>query len=248
MIKAVIIEDEPLLRETNYLLLEENFPDISVVGMTGKVEEAVKIIDECNPQLVLMDIKLEDGNSFQIFKKCKSLNFKPIFITAFNEYAIKAIKFSAIDYILKPVNEYEFCYAVEQAIKKIEKDEIKLQTDIFNEHYATGILSKKLVLRTSDALHLVNVEDILYCKSDNSYTTFFMKDGQEIIVSKSIKEYSGLLTEYHFLRPHQSFLVNLNGIKKIDKSDGGFIIMQNGKEIPISYRRKQMIMDELDKL
>ncbi len=248
MINVVIIEDEPQLCETNKLLLKENFPNIKVVGEAGTVHEAVKVIKENNPHLVLLDIELKDGNCFQVLQNLKPYTFKPIFITAYNQYAIKAIKFSAIDYILKPVNEFEFCNAIEQAMARIEKEEINVQTENFLDHYANGIQSKKMLLRTADAMHIINIDEILYCKSDNSYTSFFLHDGREIIVSKSIKEYADILAEYKFLRSHQSYLVNVNGITKIDKTDGGFIIMQNGTEIPISSRRKQMILDDLERL
>lgn len=249
MIKAVIIEDEPQLRETNRLLLKENFPNILIEGEAGTVDESVKLIQEIKPQLVLCDIQLEDGNCFQVLQKCKPYTFRPVFITAYNQYAIKAIKFSAIDYILKPVNEFEFCDAIQKAIDSINDCKNNLiQTETFMTNYNNGNLPKKVVLRTAEAMHIVGLDEILFCKSDNSYTSFYLKNKKEITVSKSIKEFAELFAEYNFLRPHQSFLVNLQGITKIDKSDGGFIIMENGAEIPISSRRKQAIFDELEKL
>lgn len=248
MIKAVIIEDEPQLRETNRLLLTENFPDIQIMGEAGTVSSAVELINSVNPDLVLCDIELEDGNCFQMLQKCKPYTFRPVFITAYNQYAIKAIKFSAIDYILKPVNEFEFCDAIQKAIDCIDSAETEIQTENFMAHYNNANSPKKIVLRTAEAMHIVDLNEVLYCKSDNSYTTFFLKDKKEITVSKSIKEFSDLFADYEFLRPHQSYLVNLHGISKIDKSDGGFIIMENKAEIPISSRRKQLIFEELEKL
>lgn len=248
MITAVIIEDEALLRETNRFLLNEHFPDINIVGEAASVEEAVKLIKETNPSIVLMDIELMDGNCFQVLQRCKPYTFRPVFITAYNQYAIKAIKFSAVDYILKPVNEYEFCNAIKQALSFVNHEQLSAQADNFLDHYTNDKKSKKLVLRTAEAFHIVNITDIIYCKSDNSYTSFFLLDGREIVMSKSIKVYSDLLSDYGFIRPHQSFLVNMNHIARIDKSDGGFVIMQNKTEIPISLRRKQMIISELDRL
>ncbi len=248
MIKAVLIEDEPQLMETNRLMLEQNFPNIKIVGEADTVAKAVKTIQEQHPQLVLLDIELADGNCFQVLNQCRPYTFKPVFITAYNHYAIKAIKFSAIDYILKPVNEYEFCNAINTAITSINEDEIKLQTFNFEQQYNSETKNKKLLLRTSDTLHLVDINNIMYCRSDNSYTTFYLIDEQEIIVSKSIKEYEEMLSEYDFIRPHQSFLVNLCHVTKIDKTDGGFMVMKNKKGIPISSRRKQMVFDKLDRL
>lgn len=249
MIKAIIIEDEPQLRETNELLLRENFPDVSIEGVAGTVGESIKMIQEINPQLVLCDIQLEDGNCFQVLQNCKPYTFRPVFITAYNQFAIKAIKFSAIDYILKPVNEFEFCDAIQKAIASIHDAENNaVQTETFISNYQGGSSPKKVVLRTAEAMHIVRLDEILYCKSDNSYTSFYLRNKKEITVSKSIKEYAELFAEYHFLRPHQSFLVNLQHITKIDKTDGGFIIMENGAEIPISSRRKQALFDELERL
>ncbi|MCW3788141.1 LytR/AlgR family response regulator transcription factor [Plebeiibacterium sediminum] len=248
MIKAVLIEDEPQLMETNRLMLKQNFPNIKIVGEADTVSKAINTIQEQQPQLVLLDIELADGNCFQVLNQCRPYTFKPVFITAYNHYAIKAIKFSAIDYILKPVNEFEFCNAINTAITSINEDEIKLQTFNFEQQYNNEAKSKKLLLRTADSLHLVDIKEIIFCRSDNSYTTFFLNDGQKIIVSRSIKEYEEMLSEHDFIRPHQSFLVNLSHVTKIDKTDGGFMVMKNKKEIPISSRRKQMVIDKLDSL
>ncbi len=249
MIKAVIVEDEKQLREINRMLLNDNFPNVEIVGEAANVNDAIGLITKEKPQLVLCDIELQDGNCFQVLQHCKPYSFRPVFITAYNQYAIKAIKFSAIDYILKPVNEFEFCDAIQKAIDSIiQHSSAEVQTDNLMKYYNNGSSPKKVVLRTSDSMHIVGLDEILYCKSDNSYTSFFLKDKKQITVSKSIKEFAELFAEYNFLRPHQSFLVNLQGITKIDKTDGGFIIMENGAEIPISSRRKQAIFEELDKL
>lgn len=227
-------------------MLQSNFSQIEIVGEAGTVEDAVQVILSTKPDIVLLDIELKDGNCFQVLHKCKPYKFKPIFITAYNQYAIKAIKFSAIDYILKPVNEYEFCNAVELAIGQLNDDKEGVRIDNFHKHYTDKTETKKIVLRTSDALHVIPIKDILYCNSDNSYTTFHICDCRKIVVSKSLKDYCTLLEEFQFIRPHQSYLVNINAISYIDKTDGGFIIMSNGKEIPISSRRKQVILEAID--
>ncbi|MBN2166470.1 MAG: response regulator transcription factor [Marinilabiliaceae bacterium] len=245
MIKAVIIDDEPELREVNRRLLKDNFPEIEVVGEAGSVNDAVELISKTNPKIVLLDIEIEGGTGFNVLQKIDNKDFKTIFITAFNQFAIKAIKFSALDYILKPVNEFEFCAAIKNAIEVISNNEVQMNHLL--KQVEKEERPQKLVLRTSEAMFLVNISDVMYCKSDNSYTTFYILDQKEILVSKGIKEYSDMLEEYHFFRPHQSFLVNLDYISRIDKSDGGFIIMKNGKEIPISSRRKPAMMQLLDK-
>jgi two-component system, LytTR family, response regulator len=246
--KVVIIEDEELLRKTNRNLLQSNFPQMEIVGEAGAVGESIEMLKATKPDLVLMDIELADGNCFQVLQACKPYTYRVIFITAYNQYAIKAIKFSGIDYILKPINEYEFCNAINQAIAHNKQDELLLQTAHFEHQYTTKEKPEKLLLRTAEVLHIVIIKDINYCKSDNSYTSFFVKDNKEVIISKSIKEYDELLSLHGFIRPHQSYLVNINAIEKFDKTDGGFIILYNKTEIPVSKRRKQIVLDELVKL
>ncbi len=248
MIKAVIIDDESALRDINRSLLNDNFPNIEIVGEADSVNSGIELIKNSNPDIVLLDIEIKGGTGFNILQKVKSYNFKLVFITAFNHFAIKAIKFSAIDYILKPVNEFEFINAIENTLQKIESHEMEKQVSNFFDHYEKKTQSKKIVLRTSEAMHIIDISDIIYCQSDNSYTSFYLSDSKKIIVSRTLKEFSELLEDYDFLRPHQSYLVNLNFIKKVDKSDGGFIIMNNGKEIPVSTRRKHVLMQILDKL
>lgn len=246
--KVAIIEDEIPLRETNRQLLQNNFPQMEIVGEAGTVAESIAMLKNANPDLVLMDIELADGNCFQVLQACKPYSFKVVFITAYNQYAIKAIKFSAIDYILKPVNEYEFCNAINNAIDKTREDELLVQTAHFEKQYTSKDSPEKIVLRTSDTLHIVNIREINYCKSDNSYTTFFICGQKPVLVSRSIKEYEELLSSYNFIRPHQSYLVNMNAIACIDKTDGGFIILNDKTEIPLSKRRKQTVMDKLESL
>lgn len=248
MAKAVIIDDEVNVREVNKQLLQNNFPQIELVGEAESVKTGYNIIKETNPDIVLLDIELKDGTGFNLLQQLKPYNFKLIFITAFNHLAIKAIKFSAIDYVLKPVNEYEFVNAIENALSSLQNQQMEMQVNNFFDHYEKKTQSKKIVLRTSEAMHVIDVADILYCQSDNTYTTFYLNNNNNILVSKPLKEYTDLLEDFNFIRPHQSYLVNLNAIKKIDKSDGGFIVLNNNSEIPVSTRRKQSLMQILDKL
>lgn len=248
MIKAVIIEDEKELRDINRALLTDNFPQISIVGEADSVESGIQIIKDAKPDIVLMDIEIKGGTGFNILQKIKPYNFQLIFITAYNHLAVKAIKFSAIDYILKPVNEFEFNNAIENALQLVENNQMEMQVGNFFDHYEKKTQSKKIVLRTAEAMHIIDISDIVYCKSDNTYTTFYLTDGIEILVSRPIKEFANMLEEYNFIRPHQSYLVNLNFIKMLDKSDGGFIILTTGSNIPVSTRRKHSLMQILDKL
>ena len=228
MVKVVIIDDEKSSRETIKFLLADYFPEVTVSAEAESVDDAVKIIEEQNPELVFLDIEIKGGTGLHVLQRLKKRDFKLIFITAFNDFAIKAIKFSAIDYILKPINEFEFKNGVERAILEIGKISNSSQTDtLFANQESTK--ERKLVLRTSQEIHIVNISEIVHCVSDNAYTTFRLNTGEKIVVSKGIGEYADLLAGFGFLRPHQSHLVNINYIKKLDKSDGGFLILKDKK-------------------
>jgi two-component system LytT family response regulator len=248
MINALIIDDQSHFQEMIKNLLGEYFPEISVLGTAESVEEGVNKIRELKPNLVFLDIELKDGSGFHILQRIKERSFKVIFITAFDNFAIRAIKFSALDYILKPINEFEFKNAVERALEVIEGCEIEEQINNFLIHYEKKTQSKKIVLKTNNSLHLIDIAHIIYAKSDSNYTIFCVQGEEEIMVSRSIKEFEQLLSDYRFFRPHQSYLVNLNQVQKIDKTDGGFLILKNGQEIPISVRRKNKLLQIWEKL
>jgi two-component system, LytTR family, response regulator len=248
MMKAVIIEDQEHFRKINRELLQSNFPEITIVGEADGVETAVELIKNVNPDLVLLDIEIHGGTGFQVLKRVKPYNFMVIFITAFDDFAIKAIKFSALDYILKPVNETEFCAAIENAMQSFERYKAPLQVEnLLNMVHDTSPISK-IVLRTQESIFLVDINDILYCESDNSYTTFYLEGDRQILVSRGLKEFEQMLEPCRFFRPHQCFLVNLHKVTRVDKTEGGNVILQNGKSIPVSFRRKQALMEILSTL
>lgn len=229
------------------MLLEDYFPDVEIAAQAESVDEAVLFIEEHKPDLVFLDIEIKGGTGFHVLQKLKNRDFKLIFITAFNEFAIQAIKFSAIDYILKPINEFEFKAGVERAIQEIEKFENSGSLDLLLNNFRNNT-DKKLVLRTSQDLHVVNIGDLVRCVADNAYTTFYLDSGEKIMVSKGIGEYAELLASFGFVRPHQSHLVNLDYIKKLDKTDGGFLILKDKTEIPVSSRQKPLLIEFLKKL
>jgi two-component system, LytTR family, response regulator len=249
MLKAVIIEDQEHFREINRELLQSNFPDIKIVGETGSVDAAVELVKKECPDLVLLDIEINGGTGFHLLQRVKPYNFMVIFITAYDEYALKAIKFSALDYILKPVNETEFCLAMENAIHTFKRhNQSSLQVESLLSQIENSSQPKRIVLRTQESIFLVELNEILYCESDNSYTTFFLADNRKILVSRSLKEFEQMLTPYRFFRSHQCFLVNLNKITRIDKAEGGSIILNSNASIPISFRRKQALMEVLNQV
>jgi len=248
MTRAVIIDDNVEIRNLEKSLLDRYFPEIELVGEADGVQTGAEIITGVKPQLVFLDIELTDGTGFQLLQKVKPYDFALIFITGFNDFAIQAIKFSALDYLLKPINEFEFKLAVEHALDSLEKHKTNQQIMNFFEHFEKETHSKKIVLKTSQEIHLVDIADISHCQSDSSYTSFYLVSGQRIVVSVPLKSYEDLLANYKFFRPHQSYIVNLNHVSKIDKSDGGFLILKDGSEIPISQRRKSSLLQILDSL
>lgn len=244
--KIVIIDHSKPTRENHKSLLLSNFPNMKIIGEANTVMQSIEILKSTSPDIVLMDAKLSDGNAFQILQACTPCNFNAIFITNNKDYAVKAIKFGIIDYLLKPVNEYEFCDAIKKAIRENLKNNRSFNQ--IETKTTSNEAQKRILLKTANSMHLIDIQDIIYCKSNNSYTSFFIKDHKSIIVSKSIKEYSQILSGHGFIRPHQSYLINTNSISRIDKADGGIIILNKEIEIPISKRLKQSILDELSKL
>ena len=246
MLKAVIVEDQEQIRKINRELLQSNFPDIDIAGEADGVEAAVELIKRVSPDLVLLDIEINGGPGFQVLQKVKPYTFMVIFITAFDDFAIKAIKFSALDYILKPVNETEFCAAIENAIQSFERCKTPLQVESLLTMVHNTSQPKKIVLRTQESVFFVDINHILYCESDNSYTTFHLEGEKQILVSRGLKEFEQMLEPCHFFRSHHGFLVNLNKVARVDKSEGGSVILQNGKSIPVSFRRKLALMEALN--
>ena len=249
IIKAVIIDDEPGMQAVNARLLAEYFPDINLIGKAESIESGYALIKSQTPDLVLLDIELADGTGFELLQKLQPYTFKVVFITGFDAFAIQAFKYSALDYLLKPVCQNDFQDAIRRAVALIENNEsASPQLEVLMQAINQQMHHKKLVLKTTESLHIIEIDTIYFCKSDNSYTTFYFEDEVKILVSKSLKEYESLLAHHGFFRAHQSYLVNLNHISKVDKSDGGFIIMNNKREIPISSRQMKRLVNLLEQL
>ena len=247
--KIALIDDDKAIRDLYKKLIGRNFSDnIVEIYEASNTKDGIELLKQEKPDLLVLDIDLGDGTGFDVLQAVKPYSFTLIFSTAFNDFAIKAIKFSALDYILKPVDEDEFCSAIEKAISMHEKSNLENQIKNFFDHYEKKNQTKKLVLKTAGEFNLVDITDIVYCQSDNSYTTFSFVNSEEIVVSKGMKEYEDILSEYNFFRPHASFLVNLNFVKKLDKSDGGYLILKNGIEIPVSQRKKARLIKILEEL
>ena len=239
-LKAIIVDDEKHSRESLKSLIHEFCVNIKVIGMAASVTEAIELIKTKQPDVVFLDIELQTGTGFDVLNQVSHLNFEVIFTTAFEQYAIKAVKFSSLDYLLKPIDLEELQLAVEKAQTK--KNQIvykkQLETLMLNLKQQKPKLNK-ICLATSDGFEFIEVNDILYCKAEGSYTAFILKNSEKLLVSKHLKEYENLLHEQDFMRVHNSFLINLKEVKKYIKSDGGYIIMNNGDTVSISRSKKE---------
>ncbi|GEJ45960.1 MULTISPECIES: LytTR family DNA-binding domain-containing protein [unclassified Chryseobacterium] len=236
MYKAVIIEDEYHLREALSILLEMAAPDsIQIIGYAEGLPEAVKIIDRLKPDLVFMDIMLKNGTGFDVLEQIDHKNFHLVFTTAYEEHAIRAFKFNAIDYLLKPIDYDELSETLERmALKKSQYMDFQTVIDPSSD---TAKKHDRIVLPTIEAMHVVKLENIVRCETSGSYTTFILKSGQQIIVSKPLKYYEDILISPNFIRVHQSHLINVDFVANFSKD--GFINMLNNDIIPISRANRE---------
>lgn len=246
MIKAIIVDDEMKSQSLLFKLLERFCPDVEVIGFACNVKTAVELINQENPELVFLDISMPDGDGFEVLEQVNSRNFEVVFTTAYNEYALKAIKFSALHYLLKPINYVELKDAVERfkdSKKDINLDEKfkVLYESLRNEH-------KKIILPTANGLRIVELDDIIRCEANGSYTDFFLENKDDLMVSKPLSNFMDILPDYLFCRVHSKHLVNLNCVDQYIKGRGGRIILKDGKEIEVSEGKKKEFIESLKQL
>jgi two-component system LytT family response regulator len=237
--KALIIEDKEYIRKGLLNLLLKLDVKIEVVGECESVKDAVIVANACKPELIFLDINLVDGTAFDFLEQTANLTFKIIFITAYEEYALRALKIGAVDYLLKPVDIEELKTAlskINNVSVEVQKQQIRTVKQVLNDEAET------LILSLHDSFQLIDLKDLMYCESDKGYTTFYLSDGKKHLASKSLKEFEEHLT-HPFIRPHQSFIVNLKFIDKYDKS--GTIHLKNGITIPVSSRKKETFLQQL---
>src|SRR3546814_80802 len=243
MINALIIEDEVNNREYLRQMLDR-FADIAVMGEAGTAEEGIRLIRGVKPDLVFMDIEMPGASGFECLERVRDLNFEIIFVTAYDHYALNAIKFSALDYLLKPVNAAELETAIEKAKRKIgdKTENLRLKNLLESQ---TGQFPRQLALSSAERIEFISVEDIVRCRGENNYTRFHLAGGREILVSQTLGGYEQILAEHHFLRVHQSHLVNTRQIQTFVKGDGGYLKMTDGSNIPLANSKKVQLMEQL---
>lgn len=249
MITAVIIEDEKKSREALKALIQRYCGQVNIVGEASGVRTGLEVIRNTKPDVVFLDIQMPDGSGFKLLEMIPDINFEVIFVTAFDQYAIKAIKYSALDYLLKPVIPDELIAAVQKVDKRKVTSGINKNIQALLENIrSSDDRPHKIVLSTAEKIHVVEVNNIIRCESDNYYTIFFFTDGKTLLVSKTLKEHEELLKEHDFLRPHKSHLVNTRYIKSFVKQDGGYIMLTDGTKVPVSRRKREKVIEIINAL
>lgn len=245
---TIVIDDEPDAVDFISSIIKEYCPELEVAGMAHNVAEGVEIIKEIKPDLVFLDVEMPNGTGFDLLTHFPEKLFDVIFITAFNHYAIRAIKFSAVDYILKPININEFIEAVKKVAHKRSTDSL-----VRNENFEALLENlrsarpTRLVIPTSDGREYLNPKDIIRIEADRSYSWFYINEKKKILVSKHLKEFQELLNDKNFFRPHNSHIINLDYVKKFIRHDGGYIEMVDGSQIPVSRNRKDLFLAHMSR-
>ncbi|GGC85315.1 DNA-binding response regulator [Flavobacterium lutivivi] len=249
MLRAVVIDDIDAIRKKNIDVIKLHCPNVAIIGQANSVESGINLIRQIVPDLVFLDVEMADGTGFDLLHRLKPIQFKVIFITGFEDFAIRAFRFSAIDYLLKPLDSNDLIDAVNKAEESLSKEalEIKLNTLFSNLERQKNL--QKLVLKTAEKIYSVNIQDIVNCEADKNYTTFYFINAPKLVVSTTLKEYETLLKPFNFFRAHQSHLINMLYFDHFIKGDGGnTIVMKNKKNIPLAIRKKEEFLALIDTL
>lgn len=246
---AIIVDDETQARNALRDLIQTDFPHIRIIGEADGVETAIQSISTQKPQIVFLDINLGDGSGFDVLERLTNKDFSLIFTTAYSQYAIAAFKLNAIDYLLKPIIEEDMRGALEKIDRQSSPDDLSRQLELLKEMVhdssKTSRAEKKIVLKDNESVHFIKISEIVFCKSEGSYTEFTVLPNQRIIVSNNLKDYEEKLAPYNFIRVHHSYIVNIEMIVRYNKGSGGSLILEGGYEVPVSQRKRDMVLELL---
>jgi two-component system LytT family response regulator len=245
MLRSIIVDDELKSRESLKILLHDFCENVEVVEVCQNVTEGLQAIEIHKPDVIFLDIQMQRETGFDLLSKLKKVDFEVIFTTAYSEYAIKAFKFSAIDYLLKPIDIEELKKALSRVEQKLNGNISERLHELMAQLKPSAPKNQKLALPTSDGLIFVKVDDIIYCEASSNYTEIFTVDGKKHIVSRTLKEYEDLLADHNFFRIHNSHLINLSSIKKYVRGEGGHVIMNNDVSLDVSKRKKEAFLSRL---
>lgn len=241
MKKAVIIDDLENARISLRKDLEDYCSEVEVIGEAEGVVSGAKLIRETNPDIVFLDIQMKDGSGFDLLEILPETNFSLIFTTSSDGHAIQAFRFSAVDYLLKPIDPQELIAAVKKTENTGKQKWDVLRSNLYGD-------SARLALNSQDRIRIVTLNEVIRCESTGSYTLFFMDDGEQILVTRTLKEYDSILKDSGFLRVHQSHLINLQFVKEFIKTDGGYVVMKDKQEVPVSSRKRSLVLKTLSSL
>lgn len=248
-LRTLIIDNEEQIRVGLIKQLKALCPSVIEIKEASGVKDGLKAIAEYDPQLVFLDVEMDDGTGIELIKQLGSFNFQLVFITAHDKYAVNAFKLSAIDFLLKPIDADDLIKAVEKAEQNLKSKSMDQQFQVLQESLSSIALGeKKIVLKDSESIYFVKVSDIVHCKAEGPYTEFYLLPEQKITISKSLKEYEELLEPYGFVRTHHSHLINIKRIVRFDKADGGSLVMENKQVVPVSQRKRDQIMELLNNM
>jgi two-component system LytT family response regulator len=245
MIKTIIIDDERHSCDALKMLLDKCCREVQVTAICHSGEEGIKKINELKPQLVFLDIEMPYMNGFQMLEQLSTINFELIFTTSYDQYAITAFKFSALDYLLKPVDREELEKAVQKVSKKISPPVAQQLEILLQKINQPAVTIQRIALPTMQGLEFVPVNSIISCSSSNNYTEFLLADKKRLLVSRTLKEVEEMLADHSFLRVHNSNIVNLNAITRYVKGEGGYLVMTDGSTVDVSRSRKEFLMQRL---
>jgi two-component system, LytTR family, response regulator len=248
MIQAILIDDEEDGREALRIAIEKFCPDVKIMGIYGSPEEGLEGIKEHQPRLVFIDVQMPRMSGFDLLQKLSPVSFEVIFVSGYDRYAIKAIKFSAVDYLLKPIDVDELVHAVARVKERLgtKRNNYPIQSAIHNLQFSTGQV-QRLAVPSLDGVDFFNVHDVIFCKAEGSYTTLFLIHGIQKVVSRNLKDFENLLSESGFCRVHHSFLINLHHVQRYVKGEGGYVILTDNHHVDISRRRKEEFLALLDR-
>ena len=245
MIKTFIVDDEPYCCETLVALLEESCPEIKITGVFFNGKDALEAIKKNPPDLLFLDVEMPHMNGFEMLQQLPAINFELIFSTSYDRYALKAIRFSALDYLLKPVDSDELLEAVQKLIRRKQKPIAEQLEILMQKIHAPATPVSKIALPTMEGLQMIQVHSIISCEADSNYTILHLKEKKKKVVSCTLKEIEELLEDHSFVRVHRCYLVNLNEVEKYVKGEGGYLVMSDGSVVDVSRSKKEVLLRKL---
>jgi two-component system LytT family response regulator len=248
MIKAVIVDDEQhCINRLEGMIRDYCRQTVQIIGTFNTVETAISGIEELKPDLVFLDVQLHDVTGFDLLSRIPYIDFEVIFVTAYDNYAIKAFKFSAVDYLLKPVDPDDLLRAISKLQRVLEQQDLsnKFSTLLHNLK-AGNPATRKITIPTSKGLVFLPIDDIIRCEASINYTTIYLKDKQQLMVAKTLKDFEDILSDYQFFRIHNSHLINLNYIKTYHKGKGGYVVLSDNTSLEVSTRRKDLFLKKIE--